>query len=59
MGNRMTGQRNVFEHTKSQLEQYRGQADTCREQVHSSQSSKNIMDRKLRAGTEEAVDAAF
>ena len=45
MGNRMTGQRNAFEHMKSQLEQYRGQADTCQNRSYSSQSSKNIMDR--------------
>ena len=45
MGNRMTGQRNAFEHMKSQLEQYRGQADTCQSGTYSSQSSKNIMDR--------------
>lgn len=45
MGNRMTGQRNAFEHMKSQLEQYRSQADTCQSGTYSSQSSKNIMDR--------------
>ena len=45
MGNRMAGQRNAFEHMKSQLEQYRGQADTCQNRSYSSQSSKNIMDR--------------
>ncbi len=45
MGNRMTGRRNAFEHMKSQLEQYRGQADTCQNRSYSSQSSKNIMDR--------------
>ena len=45
MGNRMTGQRNAFEHMKSQLEQYRSQADTCQNRSYSSQSSKNIMDR--------------
>lgn len=45
MGNRMTGQRNAFEHMKSQLEQYRGQADTCQNGAYSSQSSKSIMDR--------------
>ena len=44
-GNRMAGQRNAFEHMKSQLEQYRGQADTCQNRSYSSQSSKNIMDR--------------
>lgn len=44
MGNRMTGQRNAFEHMKSQLEQYRSQADTCQSGTYSSQS-KNIMDR--------------
>ena len=36
MGNRMTGQRNAFEHMKSQLEQYRGQADTCQNGAYSS-----------------------
>ena len=45
MGNRMTGQRNAFEHMKSQLEQYRSQADTCQSGTYSSQSAKNIMDR--------------
>lgn len=45
MGNRMTGRRNAFEHMKSQLEQYRGQADTCQNRSYSSQPSKNIMDR--------------
>ena len=45
MGNRMTGRRNAFEHMKGQLEQYRGQADTCQNRSYSSQSSKNIMDR--------------
>ena len=45
MGNRMAGQRNAFEHMKSQLEQYRGQADTCQRGTYSSQSAKNIMDR--------------
>ena len=45
MGNRMTGQRNAFEHMKSQLEQYRSQADTCQSGTYSSQSEKNIMDR--------------
>ena len=45
MGNRTTGQRNAFEHMKSQLEQYRGQADTCQNGAYSSQSSKSIMDR--------------
>lgn len=45
MGNRMTGQRNAFEHMKSQLEQYRGQADTCQSGTYSSQSAKSIMDR--------------
>lgn len=45
MGNRMTGQRNAFEHMKSQLEQYRSQADTCQSGTCSSQSAKNIMDR--------------
>ena len=45
MGNRMAGQRNAFEHMKSQLEQYRSQADTCQNRSYSSQSSKNIMDR--------------
>ena len=45
MGNRMTGQRNAFEHMKSQLEQYRSQADTCQNGSYSSLSSKNIMDR--------------
>lgn len=45
MRNRMTGQRNAFEHMKSQLEQYRSQADTCQSGTYSSQSAKNIMDR--------------
>ena len=45
MGNRMAGQRNAFEHMKSQLEQYRSQADTCQSGTYSSQSAKNIMDR--------------
>lgn len=45
MGNRMTGQRNAFEHMKSQLEQYRSQADTCQSGTYSSQSAKSIMDR--------------
>ena len=45
MGNRMTGQRNAFERMKSQLEQYRSQADTCQSGTYSSQSAKNIMDR--------------
>ena len=45
MGNRMAGQRNAFEHMKSQLEQYRGQADTCQSGTYSSQSAKSIMDR--------------
>lgn len=45
IGNRMTGQRNAFEHMKSQLEQYRSQADTCQSGTYSSQSAKNIMDR--------------
>lgn len=45
MGNRTTGQRNAFEHMKSQLEQYRSQADTCQSGTYSSQSAKNIMDR--------------
>ena len=45
MGNRMTGQRNAFEHMKSQLEQYRGQADTCQSGTYSRQSAKSIMDR--------------
>ena len=45
MGNRMTGQWNAFEHMKSQLEQYRSQADTCQSGTYSSQSAKNIMDR--------------
>lgn len=45
MGNRMAGQRNAFEHMKSQLEQYRSQADTCQNRSYSSQSSKSIMDR--------------
>ena len=45
MGNRTTGQRNAFEHMKSQLEQYRSQADTFQSGTHSSQSAKNIMDR--------------
>ena len=45
MGNRMTGQRNAFEYMKSQLEQYRSQADTCQSGTYSSQSAKNIMDR--------------
>ena len=45
MGNRMTGQRNAFEHMKSQLEQCRSQADTCQSGTYSSQSAKNIMDR--------------
>ena len=45
MGNRMAGQRNAFEHMKSQLEQYRRQADTCQSGTYSSQSAKNIMDR--------------
>ena len=45
MGNRMTGRRNAFEHMKSQLEQYRSQADTCQSGTYSSQSAKNIMDR--------------
>ena len=45
MGNRMTGQRNAFEHMKSQLEQYRSQADTCQSGTYNSQSAKNIMDR--------------
>lgn len=45
MGNRMTGQRNAFEHMKSQLEQYRSQADTCQSGTYSNQSAKNIMDR--------------
>ena len=44
MGNRMAGQRNAFEHMKSQLEQYRGQADTCQSGTYSSQSA-SIMDR--------------
>ena len=52
MGNRMAGQRNAFEHMKSQLEQYRGQADTCQSGTYSSQSAKSIMDRTW---TEEAV----
>lgn len=41
----MAGQRNAFEHMKSQLEQYRGQADTCQSGTYSSQSAKSIMDR--------------
>ena len=45
MGNRMAGQRNAFEHMKSQLEQYRSQADTCQSGTYSSQSAKSIMDR--------------
>ena len=45
MGNRMTGQRNAFERMKSQLEQYRSQADTCQSGTYSSQSAKSIMDR--------------
>ena len=45
MGKRMTGQRNAFEHMKSQLEQYRSQADTCQSGTYSSQSAKSIMDR--------------
>ena len=45
MGNRTTGQRNAFEHMKSQLEQYRSQADTFQSGTYSSQSAKNIMDR--------------
>lgn len=45
MGNRMAGQRNAFEHMKSQLGQYRSQADTCQSGTYSSQSAKNIMDR--------------
>ena len=45
MGNRMAGQRNAFEHMKSQLEQYRSQADTCQSGTYSSQSEKSIMDR--------------
>lgn len=45
MGSRMAGQRNAFEHMKSQLEQYRSQADTCQSGTYSSQSAKNIMDR--------------
>lgn len=45
MGNRMAGQRNAFERMKSQLEQYRSQADTCQSGTYSSQSAKNIMDR--------------
>ena len=45
MGNRMAGQRNAFEHMKSQLEQYRSQADTCQSGTYSSQAAKNIMDR--------------
>lgn len=45
MGNRTAGQRNAFEHMKSQLEQYRSQADTCQSGTYSSQSAKNIMDR--------------
>lgn len=45
MGNRMTGQRNAFEHMKSQLEQYLSQADTCQSGTYRSQSAKNIMDR--------------
>ena len=45
MGNRMAGQRNAFEHMKSQLEQYRGQADTCQSGTYSRQSAKSIMDR--------------
>ena len=45
MGNRTTGQRNAFEHMKSQLEQYCSQADTCQSGTYSSQSAKNIMDR--------------
>lgn len=45
MGNRMTGQRNAFEHMKSQLGQYRSQADTCQSGTYSSQSAKSIMDR--------------
>ena len=45
MGNRTAGQRNAFEHMKSQLEQYRSQADTFQSGTYSSQSAKNIMDR--------------
>ena len=45
MGNRTTGQRNAFEHMKSQLEQYRSQSDTFQSGTRSSQSAKNIMDR--------------
>lgn len=45
MGNRTAGQRNAFEHMKSQLEQYRGQTDTYQSGTYNSQSSKNIMDR--------------
>ena len=45
MGNRTAGQRNAFEHMKSQLEQYRSQADTYQSGTYSSQSAKNIMDR--------------
>ncbi len=45
MGNRTAGQRNAFEHMKSQLEQYRSQADTYQSGTYRSQSAKNIMDR--------------
>ena len=45
MGNRTAGQRNAFEHMKSQLEQYRSQEDTYQSGSYSSQSAKNTMDR--------------
>ena len=45
MGNRTAGQRNAFEHMKSQLEQYLSQADTYQSGASGSQFARNIMDR--------------